>query len=450
MIIPPLLKHQRDAARFIRKRGGRGLLGFEPGTGKTRIGLEMGRQGRLLVFAPLNPTLFTWPEQNEVWTPELRLEAIRGTPKERERMLYDKSIDIAVVNYELLGWLYDVAARRKGLPFEQLYLDECTAFKSHQSVSFKVIKAIESVFDVVVPVTGTPSPNSLHDMWSQLYPVDRGKALGKNISHFRERYFTQIRHENYFEWKCTDPDGLMADAAPLCLVRTADECVDMPPLNFQKVEYELPPKARRLYDDVRRHKVLSWHATEMAMKSAGVGTNKLQQIASGFFYDKLLVPHVVHEAKLSAFASLVEEMNDTPLLTLYLFDHEREMIRRKLGYEVPSIDSTTTIAEKRRYFADWRKGRIPVLLGQSKAIELGMNMQSPFAHVAFYSLPWSHQTYWQCIGRVWRQGQKSKVIVHNFQGRNTIDHRVAKVLTVKKATEDQLKTVIREYEREAA
>ena len=41
----------------------------------------------------------------------------------------------------------------------------------------------------VVGLTGTPAPNGLIDLWSQIYLLDGGERLGKTITGYRERYF---------------------------------------------------------------------------------------------------------------------------------------------------------------------------------------------------------------------------------------------------------------------
>ena len=41
----------------------------------------------------------------------------------------------------------------------------------------------------MVELTGTPSPNGLEDLWSQIFLLDSGERLGKRYTQFRERYF---------------------------------------------------------------------------------------------------------------------------------------------------------------------------------------------------------------------------------------------------------------------
>ena len=225
----------------------------------------------------------------------------------------------------------------------------------------------------------------------------------------------------------------------------------MPPLQFQPRWFQLKPEDMRFYERMRKTDMIEWERSPGAfdsfvLKNRGVVSCKSQQVVSGFYYDELGEAVRVHYEKAREFHDLDEEMNDVPLLTCFLFTEERDMIRQQLGYDVPSIDSSSD----RRVTADvlrrWRRGEIPVLLGQLTSIELGLNMQCAGAHVCFYTLPWSHQTFWQCIQRIWRQGQATGVIVHMLKAKRTVDVRVAQVLELKEADETMLKQAILDSE----
>ena len=40
-----------------------------------------------------------------------------------------------------------------------------------------------------VILTGTPAPNGYIDLWSQIFILDKGQRLGKNISMYRRSFF---------------------------------------------------------------------------------------------------------------------------------------------------------------------------------------------------------------------------------------------------------------------
>lgn len=444
----PLLRHQNDALAFLRRRGWRGALFMEPGLGKTRVGLEAARRARrTIVMAPLNPAMFVWPAQRQEWARDLSFALVRGSPKERARILFDQKPDIAVLNYDLVHWLYDEVAARRKLPYDLLILDESTAVKSSSSVAFRALQALEPAFDAVIPMTGTPAENSLHDLWGQLWFVDRGEALGKRIGVFRERYCSPVVKENYATWKVTRAQDLRRDAAPLCFVRRATDCLDMPPLIFNDVVFDLTSAERRFYETTRKHYIVELPDEPFTLANAGVALDKLRQITSGFVYDEERVAHVIERvpSKIRALEEAVDEAFGRPILVGFWYQGSKRLIQAAFP-NAPAIDRFTPPREKERLFAAWSRGELPILLGQVKTIALGMNMQSPDASVIFYDMPWSHGQHWQFIRRIWRQGQATKVVVRRLIARYTVDGYVASVLKRKQQAEDELLTTILEEE----
>lgn len=68
-------------------------------------------------------------------------------------------------------------------------IDESSSFKSHKAKRFKSLASISNHIVRLVELTGTPSPNGLNDLWSQVYLLDGGERLGTRYTQFRERYF---------------------------------------------------------------------------------------------------------------------------------------------------------------------------------------------------------------------------------------------------------------------
>lgn len=443
----PLQHHQTDGLAFLRRRDWRGNLFMEPGTGKTRIGLEVAKRARrTLCVAPLNPAQYVWPEQQREWAPELRIDVVTGDdePGKRYKRLIKDPPDLAVMNPALLHWLYDVVREKRKLPYDALLLDESTFAKNHDSVSFRVLKAIEHCFDAVIPMTGTPAENSLHDIWAPCYLVDRGKALGPNIGSFRERYFRPVMRENYCSWKVSRPAELRLAAAPLCFVRRTGDCVDMPELSFQDVHFALSSAERRLYQNLREEHVVDVDEP-FTIENAGVELDKLRQVSSGFVYNPEGETIFLGDSKVKALEESIDEACGRPTLIGYWYRGSLERIRKKFG-DVPVINRHTDEFTKRRLLRDWRRGRIPVLYGQIATVALGINMQSPEASVCFYDMPWSHGLHWQFIRRVWRWGQETRVVARRLIARATVDGYCASVLRKKQVEEENFMTTILEEE----
>ena len=422
---------------------------MEPGLGKTRIALEVARRARrTLVVAPPNPCEFVWPEQHREWANDMRFDMVTGDvpASERYRRLIKDPPEVAVMNFELLHWLYDVVRTKRRLPYEALIIDESGGMKNPDSVAFRVMKAIEGVFDAVVPMNGTPAENSLHDVWSQLYVVDQGQALGPRIGVFRERYFQYVMRENYGSWKCIRPAELRLAAAPLCFVRRTTDCVDMPKLSFRDVHFQLSNAERKFYDRMKDDSVVPIDEP-YTLQNAGVVLDKLRQVTSGFVYDEDRNAVMVGKSKVRALREALEESSGQPTLVGYWYRGSMERIKSEFDEDFAVINRHTPSNEKRAILSDWRHGRLKILLGQIHNVAKGLNMQSPSsASVCFYDMPWSHGLHWQFIRRVWRLGQTSAVIARRLIARCTVDGYVARVLRKKQETEDDFMTTILEEE----
>ena len=135
---------------------------------------------KVLVIAPKRVAEDTWIREAEQWehVKHLRLSLVLGTEKQRKEALWEKA-DIYVTNRENVAWL--VSYYGKSFPFDMVVIDELSSFKNQSSIRFKSLKKVRPKIKRVVGLTGTPSPNGLIDLWSQLYLLDMGERLGKTI-----------------------------------------------------------------------------------------------------------------------------------------------------------------------------------------------------------------------------------------------------------------------------
>ena len=65
------------------------------------------------------------------------------------------------------------------LALKTVIIDELSSFKSSSAKRFKALRKVRPKMERVIGLTGTPSPNSLMDLWAQMYLLDQGERLGK-------------------------------------------------------------------------------------------------------------------------------------------------------------------------------------------------------------------------------------------------------------------------------
>ena len=109
-----------------------------------------------------------------------------GTPKQREAAAASNAL-IHIIGRDSVVWLVNHFKDR--WPYDMVVLDESTSFKSPSAQRFKALKKVRPKIERLVELTGTPSPNGLEDLWSQIYLLDLGERLGSTLGGYRQRAF---------------------------------------------------------------------------------------------------------------------------------------------------------------------------------------------------------------------------------------------------------------------
>jgi SNF2 family DNA or RNA helicase len=319
--------------------------------------------------------------------------------------------------------------------WDTLIVDESTKFKDTRTQRFKAIKAALPKFKRRWILTGTPVPNGLMDLFGQIYILDRGRALGQYVTHYRSEYFYQ---PGWSKWNWAPQPGaferIIERINPLILQLSAEDHLKMPELMYIDVEVELPPDARQTYKSVEDDFVAMFSDTALVAANAAVAGGKCRQIANGAVYVNDGVWEPVHDAKLDALEDLLEELNGHPVLLLYEFKHDRERICSRFPHAV-DLKSGDVAAIVR----DFNGGSIPLLIGHPASMGHGLNLQGACHHVIWFGITWNLEHYDQAIARVYRQGQEAgKVMVYHLKAKETKDEDVLKVLTKKDRTQQDL------------
>ena len=151
-------------------------------------------------------------------------------------------------------------------------------------------------------------------------------------------------------------------------------------------------------------------------------------------------------AAVTALADLVEQLAGSPLLVLYEFDFDREMIQKEL--DCPALHGGTSPKSANQYINDFNEGKLPVLIGHPGSMGHGLNLQGACHHVCWYGLTWNLEYYDQATRRVYRQGQQSdRVFVYRLAARDTIDEVVLQTLAGKDKRQAELLSNLERYRR---
>ncbi|EGQ3331733.1 DEAD/DEAH box helicase [Staphylococcus pseudintermedius] len=408
--------------------------------------LQLLDTNKMLVIAPLNVAKDTWADEIDKWEhlKHLRVSKVLGSPKQRIAAL-NKEADIYVTNKENTKWLCD--QYKKDWPFDMVVIDELSTFKNPSSQRFKAIRKKQPLIKRFVGLTGTPSPNSLLDLWAQVYLIDRGERLETSFSRYRERFFkpTHQVSDHVFNWELRDgsEEKIYELIEDVCLSMKAGDYLDMPERIDAVQSVNLSSKERKLYDELEKHYILESEEDGTIVAQSGASlSQKLLQLSNGAVYtDDESVRHL-HDRKLDKLEEIIEESQGQPLLVFYNFKHDKERIMERFD-EVVTLDDES-------YKDRWIEGKVKILLAHPASAGHGLNLQKGGHIIVWFGLTWSLELYQQANARLYRQGQTHTTIIHHIMTDNTIDQKVYQALQNKELTQEDLmqaiKARIKQYE----
>ncbi len=438
-----LHNYQRTAIQHILKKPFCGLF-LDMGLGKTIATLtaikklmfeELDVQA-VLVIAPKRVAENVWTSERSGWdhTKHLKMSKIMGTEEERKKALTEKA-EIYLLGRDNVTWLCKQYEGLK-LPFDMLIIDESSSFKSPKALRFKALRTIQPSFKRIVLLTGTPAPNGLIDLWSQIYLLDRGQRLGKFITRYREEYFIPGQRSgaiiyNYRLQK-TGEIRIHKKINDICMSMKAEDYLDMPGQIINDIKIILTPDVQEKYDAFERDQVLEIIKGDISAINAAALSNKLLQFANGAVYDENKDYHEVHNLKLEATEEIVETAAGKPVLIAWTYRHDMYRLKKRLReYDPRELKTSQDIL-------DWNAGKIQVLLTHPASGGHGLNLQAGGNIILWFGQTWSLELYQQLNARLTRQGQKEIVIINRLIAMKTEDQNVVRTLARKDSKQEGL------------
>lgn len=412
---------------------------------------------KALVIAPKRVAEDTWSREQAKWEhlKHLKVVKVMGAKDKRLAALKEQA-DIYIINRENVEWLVETLGTR--WRFDAVVIDELSSFKSAKSKRWKALRKVIFGSRYVYGLTGTPASNGYLDLWPEMYLLDHGERLGKTLGAYRSTYFNPGAHKGHvvFEWRLKPGARERIDArlSDICLSMSKEDWLDLPELTYNTIPVQLDSKARKLYDQFKRDKILPLvHEHEklavaqgMDYDTAVVGdmaaqvSGKLLQMANGAVYDDDGEVFHIHDAKLDMLAEIADTSAGQPILVFYNYKHDLKRLQERFPDAVKMGGEDVISA--------WNRGEIPMLLCQPASAGHGLNLQDGGHIIVWFGLTWSLELYQQANDRLHRMGQRSAVIVHHLVAEDTIDEKVMAALTAKDATQKGLLDALKQYLQE--
>ncbi len=420
-------------------------LFLDMGLGKTVITLTAINElmynrfeiSKVLIIAPLRVAEDTWSREIEKWEhlKNLKLVKILGSVNKRRDALTQEA-DVYVINRDNVVWLINELSNSLGTSwdFDMVVIDELSSFKSAKTRRFRALRKYIAKSERVIGLTGTPAPNGLIDLWSQIYLLDNGDRLGQTLKGYRERYFVPNKRNKEIVFNYKPKPGaekaIKDKISDICISMKADDLLEMPDIIYINRSVELSDIEMKKYLQFERDSYMAFIDGEVTAASAAALTNKLLQYSNGAMYSE--DGKYVHTSnkKLDVLKEILDVSQGKPILCFYSFKHDLERIKEQIPNAV-KLENSEDIEQ-------WNKGNIPLLLAHPASAGHGLNLQAGGNIIVWFGLTWSLELYQQANARLYRQGQKEKVIIHHLITEGTADIDVLNSLQNKEEVQENL------------
>lgn len=428
-----LYRYQRKAVRFATKLGSCGLW-MEQGTGKTLTALKLvgnywkkGVINNLLVLGPKS-VLTVWEEELKHLLIPYQIDKANDSVLKPISDL--EKLTICLSNYESFRKLKGKANRVKK-SYDMVISDESHRIKNPNSIQSKQAYFLGRNSKYRLALSGTPKGNSDFDFFAQ-YRFINDQLFGPKTKPFREKYF--------------DPCGWMGHDVKLkeslkntfykiindnCFRITKEEALDLPSITETKILIELDNKTRKIYDNLKKDKLVELNNIFIEADLAVTLVTKLQQLCCGFIYDENKEPITIGSCeKIKYLKEILEDHSSEKMIIFCKYTHEIDLLKASLkNYKILIYDGRS---DDKDWLQFTKTNKYDILITQIKKGGTGLNLQCA-STVIFFSLSYSYIDLSQAKDRVHRNGQKNKVSIYYLLGKDTIEENIFRVLKRKQS-----------------
>lgn len=440
----PLWEHQqRDIRTYLNKPDVINLS--EPGTGKTRVCLEVIKQLNLptLVLAPKSILKCAWGDDIETFCPELSYSIAYA---ENRAEAFSAKAQIVITNHDATNWILENPDQLIQFAGGLLIVDESTAFKNPTAKRTKAAMLIRSAFKYCTILTGTPTPQGIIDFWAQVFLVDQGERLGKSYYRFRHETYTPVNKGNFVKW--VEKPGMAETVADLIsditIRNVRDDCMDLPENFLVHRRFKLSPQHLTKYNELKWNSIVELESGEVTAVNAAVLLQKLLQVASGAVYDEFGEAHLINDTRYELVMDLVDERDHS--IVVFNWRHQRDRMiefatTRKYSFAV--IDGSVTSGDRRAQIVqEFQKGQYKCLFIHPQSAGHGLTLTKGCATI-WASPTYNAEYFEQVNARIHRGGQTRVTETIMISADDTLDGDVYKSLMLKRLNMHNLLEILR-------
>lgn len=327
---------------------------------------------------------------------------------------------------------------------DMIILDESHRIKNRKAARSKAVHSLKSKFRLLM--TGSPMGKCISEVWSQF------KFLKPDIfgtySQFQDRY---LKMGGYMKFKVVgyQNEEEFADKLHSVAFRvTKDECLDLPPVTYQRLYVEADKKASDLYREMNLNYFFEQDGEEVSVDREATKQMKLRQMVGGIV--KSDGQELVHisSMKANALEELLEGRAGDKTVVFFSFTHEIEIakaIAKKLKMNYLTLQGSTPERERAVFEDRFQEDpTIDLAFIQVSTGAEGMTLTAADVSV-FYSPTFSYFQFAQARDRINRKGQLRPMTIISIIMADTVDERVMDVLESNRQLTDTFMESKRNY-----
>lgn len=518
-MIPELRQHQKEACRFawtLFEQGQKSFALFmEQGTGKSKVIIELaghlfnkGEIDTLLIFPP-NSGKDQWiDEQVAIHCKIKNIETLiwhSSTTKKFKQEFFKilgskNKLKIFSVNIESLQtdsvnvYIKSIINNSNGL---FIVVDESTRIKngSRKPVKGKRsgAKRTNKILDwfsnkdyYKAILTGTPTPKSPFDLWSQ-FEFLKYDFFKMDYFFFTHKYGIQVRHstsdnkkkysevlsekeysiiknelkkargitsrlveelsykysiktediikinsmEKYSAYK--NLDQLKKSINKITFFIKKKDCLDLPDKIYETLKVTLKGEQKRIYDDFKKEMYSEYKGKELSINNKMTLAMRLQMVTGGLFphetkkIGEYKFKYIENNGKLEILLEDLEEVSEETFIIIWAnFRAEIDLITntlKKKGYSCEKFYGGSS----NEIIENFKKGLFRILVATPRKGGEGLNLQISTLQY-FFSNGFEADKRLQAEDRSHRYGQINKVLYKDIICKNTIDENIVGVL----------------------
>jgi SNF2 family DNA or RNA helicase len=425
-----LNEDQQNALEIIKDKRQYGIF-FDMGVGKTALMLALIEYlvfdkleaNNVLIIAPASVAnkLTVWQDEIKKWDnfSYFDYHDLSGTAKQRIEKIESSKNSITIMSDALVDWWFETYGNLR--MFDMIIVDESSRFKSAKAKRFKrLAKMIDLEKHRVYLLSGTPVPNGLEDIWSQIFLMDKGERLGTSFWKFIDTYFMVFNYRKILSKN--NRKYIMDKIQDICVFASSDK-IELPKKIEQKVYFEFSEEKQKIFDDFEKNYIMNLNNEEISVLSKQILINKCLQLANGCVYHDTDGNYTVFDdAKLRFVEQYSNEHPEENILVFYSFKFDKERLLK-----LPQARAIETAEDKN----NWNAGKIKLGIISPYSFQYGGNLQFGGYTIMWFGLMWNLENYLQSNKRIWRQGQKHDVKIMYLMMKNTWDDYVFKAVVTK-------------------